>query len=133
MNYRIPRWADAYRQVESQSRTPMELVVMLYDGAIRFVGLAQAAFARNDIGARGDAISRAIAIVSELQNTLDLNSGGDLARELDRLYTYINSRLLDVTVKRDATGLEEVKKLLTTLREAWIQASSTAPAAANTP
>jgi flagellar protein FliS len=99
---------------------------MLYDGALRFVAEARSAAARKDIAARGDAISRAMAIVSELQNTLDVETGGDIARELDRLYTYINNRLLDVSVKRDAAALDEVQKLLTTLRDGWSQVA-TAP------
>ncbi len=119
-----PRGAEAYRRAEAQSRSPVELVLMLYDGALRFVGEARAAVARNDIASRGTAISRALAIVAELQNTLDVETGGDIARELDRLYSYINVRLLDVTAKRDAAALEEVQKLLTTLRQAWLQVAS---------
>ena len=119
----VPRGAAAYRSIEAQSRSPIELVVMLYDGALRFVGEAQAAAARNDVPARGEAISRAIAIVSELQNTLQVDEGGDIARELDRLYSYINRRLLDVSAKRDFKALDEVQKLLATLREGWSQAA----------
>ena len=122
-----PRGAEAYRRTEAQSRSPVELVIMLYDGALRFVGEARAAVARNDIRTRGEAVSRALAIVSELQNTLSVDTGGDIARELDRLYTYINYRLLDVSAKRDAAALDEVQKLLLTLREAWSQIATTTP------
>jgi flagellar protein FliS len=102
---------------------------MLYDGALRFVGEARSAAARNDIASRGDAISRAMAIVSELQNTLDVETGGNLAKELDRLYSYINTRLLDVSLKKDIAALDEVQKLLTTLREGWSQVVATPGAA----
>ena len=51
--------------------------------------------------------------------------GGDLARELDRLYSYINTRLLDVALKREAAALDEVQKLLTTLRDGWSQVVTT--------
>ena len=119
-----PRGAEAYRRTEAQSRSPVELVLMLYDGALRFVGEARAAVSRNDISARGEAVSRVLAIVGELQNTLDVDTGGDIARELDRLYSYINTRLLDVSLKRDATALDEVQKLLTTLREGWSQVTA---------
>ena len=122
-----PRGAEAYRRTEALSRSPVELVLMLYDGALRFVGEARAAVARNDIAARSAAISRALAIVSELQNTLSVDTGGDIGRELDRLYSYINVRLLDVAAKRDVAALEEVQKLLTTLREAWSQVAETPP------
>ena len=123
-----PRGAEAYRRTEAQSRSPVELVLMLYDGAIRFVGEARSAVDRRDIAARGEAISRALAVVSELQNTLDVSTGGDIARQLDRLYSYINTRLLDVSLKRDAAALDEVQKLLTTLRDGWSQVATTAGA-----
>lgn len=101
---------------------------MLYDGAIRFVGEAKAAVARQDIAARGAAISRALTIVAELQNTLNLQDGGAIAQELDRLYTYINTRLLDVTLKKDAGALDEVEKVLVTLRDGWVQIAAHVPA-----
>jgi len=105
----------------------MELVVMLYDGALRFVGQAQAS--SSDKRARSRAVSRAIAIVSELQNTLNVNDGGDVAADLDRLYSYLNARLLDVTMKGDTDALEEVRKVLVTLRDGWSQAASNAGSA----
>jgi flagellar protein FliS len=101
---------------------------MLYDGAVRFVDEARMAHARNDIGARAIAISKALAIIGELQNTLDMEKGGAVAEQLDNLYTYINSRLIDVTVKKDIAACDEVHKLLTTLRDAWSQVSSQTPA-----
>ena len=118
---RTPRGAEAYRRIEAESRSPMELVIMLYDGAIRFVGEARAASARRDVAARGAALSRALAIVAELQNTLNVREGGAVAEELDRLYTYVTSRLIDVTSKQDGHALDEVHKLLSTLRDAWSQ------------
>lgn len=125
-----PRGAEAYRRIEAESRSPMELVVMLYDGAIRFVGQARAAMARKDVAARGEAISRVLTIVAELQNTLNVDEGGTIAQELDRLYTYINLRLLDVTAKQDATALDEVEKVLVTLRDGWAQIAATVPGSA---
>jgi flagellar secretion chaperone FliS len=106
----------------------MELVVMLYDGAIRFVGEARDAIVRNDVHARIEATRRALDIVTELQNTLDVEQGGDIARELDRLYTYMAAKLLEVT-RGDAAAAEETYKLLCTLREGFAQAT-TAPAPA---
>jgi flagellar protein FliS len=111
--------ASAYRQTEVQSRTPLELVVMLYDGALRFVAQAKDAIERRDIPARREAVSRAIAIISELQSTLDLEQGGHVAASLDRLYAYVNTRLIDASFKQDARPLDEAARLLTTLRDAW--------------
>jgi flagellar protein FliS len=117
------RGAAAYRRMEAETRSPMELVVMLYDGAIRFMGEARQAIARNDVRARTEATRRTLDIVSELQNALNVKEGGDIARELDRLYTYMGARITDVT-RGDAAAADELYKLLTTLREAWSQAAN---------
>jgi flagellar protein FliS len=109
--------------MEAETRSPMELVVMLYDGAIRFMGEARQAIARNDVHARTAATRRALNIVSELQNSLNVKEGGDIARELDRLYGYISMRIMDVT-RGDAAAADELYKLLTTLREGWSQAAN---------
>ncbi len=97
---------------------------MLYDGAIGFIVEAQAAAERNDIATRTRAVAKALAIVTELQNRLQLDEGGDVARELDRLYSYMTSRLLDSNVKRDRTALDEVRRLLSTVRDGWAQAGT---------
>ena len=126
MLVKATRGADAYRRIEAESRSPMELVVMLYDGAVRFAADARDAIARNDVRARVDATRRVMDIVVELQNTLNVKEGGDIAAELDRLYSYMTSRLLDVT-KGDATAADEIHKLLGTLREGFSQAASASP------
>jgi flagellar secretion chaperone FliS len=111
--------ASAYRQTEIQSRTPLELVVMLYDGALRFGGQARVAIVRKDIRARREAISRTLAILSELQATLDLEKGGEIATSLDKLYVYIIGRFLEAAAKQDVRPLDEALSVLTTLRGAW--------------
>jgi flagellar protein FliS len=116
--------------VNAETRSPLELVVMLYDGAIRYVNDARDAVERNDVVARTRAVSRALAIVTELQNTLRIEDGGDVARELDRLYTYLTARLLDVNVKRDRKALDEVHRLLMTVRDGWAQIGNPAGAKA---
>jgi flagellar secretion chaperone FliS len=122
------RGALAYKTVDAQSRSPLELVVMLYDGAIRFLGEARDAHERKDQWARARAVSKALAIVGELRSTLNLDEGSSLALELDRLYDYMMGRLLEVTTKHDLSGLEEVQRLLVTVREGWVQVSaSTSP------
>ena len=122
------RGALAYRTIDAQSRSPLELVVMLYDGAIRFLGEATDAHQRNDHRGRATGVSKALAIVGELRSTLNLEDGSELALELDRLYDYMFGRLLEVTTKRDMSGVEEVRRLMVTVREGWVQVSaSTSP------
>ena len=132
MSSAMTRGVDAYRRTEAQSASPMQLVVMLYDGALRFLNEARAAHASGDLRARARALTRVSAIVAECQSTLDLERGGEVARELDRLYSYIRARLIDVTVKRDASALAEIHKLMTTLRDAWAEAAGQTAAAAGT-
>ena len=119
------RGINSYRQAEVQSRTPLELVVTLYDGALRFAAEAREAIARSDVRARAVALSRAMAIVSELQSTLDMNAGGAIAVELDRLYGYVRDRMLDASFRQDVGPLDEAVKVLLTLREGWSQISAT--------
>jgi flagellar secretion chaperone FliS len=113
------RAAKQYFETQVQASTPVELVVLLYDQALRSGHAAKEALARRDIPARRDAISRVMGIVAELQNTLDMDRGGDVARELDRLYDWTTARLLDVTVTQNAKPLDEVLRVLETLRDGW--------------
>ena len=87
------RGVNSYLQTEVQSRSPLELVVMLYDGALRFTADARDAMVRRDIRARQRHLSRALAIVSELQSTLDMDTGGEVAERLDKLYGFVRDRL----------------------------------------
>ena len=122
-----PRGVDAYRRTVATSSSPLELVVRLYDGAIAFVLEAREAIVKRDVHARTKAVSRAMAIIAELQNTLNVEQGGDVANELDRLYTYMSTRLLDVTGRADDEAAAEVHKLLSTLREGWSQIAAAHP------
>ena len=122
------RGLDSYRQTQAQSRTPVELVVMLYDGALRFMAAARAAIERRDIPARREALSRTLAIISELQSTLKLEEGGELAASLDALYGYANLQLLEAAARNDVKPVDEVRRVFEILRDAWGQIA--APAAA---
>ena len=120
------RGAHAYIQTQVSSRSPLELVVMLYEGLIRFSGEARSAIERRDLVAKRAAMSRALAIVSELQSTLNMAEGGELATALDNLYTYINGRLLDASMQNIVEPLDETLKLASTLRDAWSEIASRA-------
>ena len=102
-------------------QSPLELVVMLYDGALRFMRMAADGTRRRDLIAKRDGMSRAMAILAELQNTLNLAEGGDIARSLDGLYGYITGRMIEANIKQDPAPIEESIRLLTPLRDAWAQ------------
>jgi len=125
MSYVATRGLASYKQTEVQSRTPLELVTMLYDGALRFLGAARDAIDRHDIPARREALNRALAIIAELQSTLNMADGGEIAAELDRLYEYANLRLLDAAMRNDAAPIDEVRRIFDILRDGWATAAKT--------
>lgn len=129
MSYMVARGVNSYKQTEVQSRTPLELVTMLYDGVLRFIGQAREGIERRDIPARQDALNRALAIISELQSTLNMELGGEVAVELDRLYEYANLRLLDAAIKNDVAPIDEVRRIFEILRDGWatVAANNGAP------
>lgn len=124
------RGAQAYYQTHVQSRSPLELVVMLYDGAIRFLTEAHDAMVAKDLAAKGRALSRGLAIINELQNNLNFEQGGELAERLDALYTYMLGRLVDANIKGDPAGIQECLRLLDNLRGAWAEIAARPSAAA---
>ncbi len=117
--YQAQYGARAYQQTGFQSASPLELIVALYEAAIRTVGTARTAMAAGDIAARQSAINRLVDIIAELQRALDMERGGKLAADLDGLYGYMLSRLIEVTARQDPRPLDEVERLLAMLRDAW--------------
>src|SRR5262245_4602121 len=111
--------SDAYREVAVQTSSPTKLVVMLYEGAVRFLGESVTAIKSRDLNRKRHAIDRAVAIVQHLHNTLDMERGGEMAAELDKLYSYITSRILDGSAKLETEPLEEAIKLLSVLLTGW--------------
>jgi len=115
--------ADVYRRLHVESRTPLELIVMLYDGALVRVNDARRAIDRGDVTAFREEIGRALGIIAELQNTLDLRTGGEIARSLDALYTFVTTALLDASARSSGASLAGVEAVLSTLRDAWDEIS----------
>jgi flagellar protein FliS len=127
---------NAYRSVgvESlvESASPNRLVLMLFDGARAAVSAASAHLRSRNIAAKCVAITQAIAIIDGgLKASLDLNVGGDLAKNLSDLYIYMTQRLLQANLNNDPAALEEVSRLLDQLGGAWevLAATRAAPAA----
>lgn len=124
------RALHGYRATAAQTSSPLELVVLLYDGAMRFLADAERAMTAGDLAARGTAIGRALAIVNELQATLDLGRGGAVAAELDRLYDYVQDRLLRATRDHDRQALGDAQRVLGALADAWRTIAAAPPTGA---
>jgi flagellar secretion chaperone FliS len=111
----------AYRQQEILTATPGRLVVMLYDGAGRFLFQAAYAMREGDVAKAGQRLSRAEAIVEELLYTLDVEQGGVVASRLQGLYVFFLRHLGEARLHRDADAIDTVREQLAELREAWAE------------
>ncbi len=118
--------SQAYKESSVLTAPPELLVVMLYDGALRF--LARAAHAlRGEAGPEAAAhpLNKANAIIDELLATLDHEKGGDVADRLEAIYVFCRRLLAEARVERDADKVDQVSKLLRELRDAWAQIAGT--------
>jgi len=110
----------AYRRTAVMAATRGELVVMLYDGARRFLRQAAAAMAEGEVERAHNTLRRAELIIAHLDGTLD-HDQGELADRLHAIYTYCLRRTMAARFDRDPGKLDEVFELLGELREAWAQ------------
>jgi flagellar protein FliS len=116
-----PANAERYRTQEIMTSTPCQLVVKLYDKAINSLMQAEDAVKRRDVKARHAANRKALDIISHLTNTLDMERGGEIARNLQRLYDFMCVRLVEVDLNNDAQAARDVIGLLQPLRASWQQ------------
>jgi flagellar secretion chaperone FliS len=118
--------AQYYITQSIMTASPGQLVLMLYDGALRFMAQARAGFALptesyQRIETVNTGILRAEAVLRELRDNLDLTNGGEVAENLDKLYDYYLRRLLEANLRKDETALVEIEGLVRELREGWAE------------
>ncbi len=109
-----------YSEVHLASSSPGETVLMLYDGAIRFLKEAVRRIAEENIVAKVQLLDKVEKIIEYLQSCLDKENGGEIAENLHRLYDYMLLRLTEANFHNDVRKLEEIGSLLGTLREGWV-------------
>lgn len=109
-----------YQEMQVQT-SPERLVVMAYDGALRFLNLGLDAMRRGDRVSQGVNLGKAQRIIVELSNTLDMQAG-EIALQLDRVYRYLLTQLLQANAGDQPEPVEEVIGLMSGLRESWAQA-----------
>jgi len=110
---------SAYRQGLAGTESPVQLVVLLYEQAAKDIREALKALRAGDIERRTFEIDHALLVVGQLHATLDMERGGEVAKNLARFYTLVRSRLLQAQIQSSAEILEEQINLLLSLREAW--------------
>ncbi len=111
--------ANQYKQMQVKTANRGQILIMLYEAAIQNVKKAAAAIDRGDIAAKGLHIGKSHDIINELLATLDHNAGGDIARNLERLYNFMIEKLVKANIEKNKAPLLEVEKLLTTLLDGW--------------
>ena len=114
--------ANQYKQMAVKTANRGQILIMLYEAAIQNVKKATVAIDNKNIAAKGTAIGKAHDILNELANTLDFEAGGKIARDLERLYTFITEQLVKANLENNKASLQHVQQLLETLLEGWRQA-----------
>jgi len=124
----VMQTSGALRQYQSSAATaavadipPHKLIEMLLLGALDRLNSARGCIRAGDITRKLALIASAMAIIDHLRLTLDHQAGGEIARNLDRLYEYMGRRLLKANLDNDAAAVGEVVELLHTLKSAWDQ------------
>ena len=111
-----------YRQTQIDTAPKEQILLMLYDGAVRFLNQAKAGFAEKNIEKIHNNIVKVQNIITDFESTLDMKTGGEFAQNLFALYEYINNQLLLANIKKREECLDEALKHMTELRDTWRQA-----------
>jgi len=109
----------AYQDSAVTTQSKGRLIVLLYDGAIKFMKLAIKELEANNYQAKGKYINKAQDIINELNAVLDMNAGGDIANNLRKLYSFMSNRLSEANIKRDPKMIREVIELMEELNQSW--------------
>jgi len=110
---------EAYHESAVTTQSKGRLIVMLYDGAIKFMKLALKELEAGNYEAKGRYINKAQDIINELNAVLDMNTGGEIATNLRKLYCFMSHRLSEANIKRDPQIIREVISLMEELNQSW--------------
>jgi len=113
---------NQYQQNQVNTASPEQILLMLYDGAIRFTRRAITGVEENHPDVKGSGITKAMAIIAEFSNSLDREIGGQVADDLDALYHFMMRELTSANLTSDVEKLRVVETLLVDLRQTWGEA-----------
>jgi flagellar secretion chaperone FliS len=121
----LAQLAKSYQSVAITTATPGQLVLMLFDGALRFMAAAEAGFKIEDFLKRNETINNSIIraqdILRELQDSLDMGVEGDFSPRMYALYDFMLTQLTQANLKKEAAPIAIVSNLLGQIRDAWAQ------------
>ena len=114
---------QSYKTISLETAPPGQLVLMLFDGAIKFLERAKLGFGIEDPVEMNETvhnnITRAQDIINELNSTLNMNQGGEVAVVLRDLYVYLDNRLFESNIRKELEGVQEVIDRLSTVQAGW--------------
>lgn len=110
-----------YRQNMFEGMSPERITLALYDGALMAIKRAQQASAEGQVAARGEQLSKALAIIGELAASLAMDKGGELAENLRDLYEFSTFELLDASLHDDVEKMKNVEAVIQEIRDGWAQ------------
>ena len=110
---------EAYQDAAVTTQSKGRLIVLLYDGAIKFMKLAIRDLETGNYEAKGRYINRAQDIINELNAVLDTDAGGEITTNLRKLYCFMSTRLSQANIKRDPQIIREVITLMEELNQSW--------------
>ncbi|MCK5225713.1 MAG: flagellar export chaperone FliS [Planctomycetes bacterium] len=110
---------SAYQNTAVTTQSKGRLIVLLYEGAIKFMKLAIQNLEAGNYEEKGRYIIKAQDIINELNTILDMEAGGEIATNLRNLYCFMSSHLSEANAKRDPQMIREVIKMMEELNESW--------------
>ena len=110
-----------YKQVQVKTANREKLLIMLYQGSVKFLRLAKKSIEEENIQDANNYIIRSQDIIRELMNTLDMEKGGDIAGNLYQLYDFMNRQLIEANVNKDVEKVEIVEDMMLELLDSWKQ------------
>lgn len=116
-----PNANRAYAANKFDGMSPERIVLALYDGSLAAMDRARTAIAEEDQKTLGEQLSKAMAIIGELQASLDKERGGDISDRLDALYSYVIRGLLEANVQKDSERIDEMHGHIKTVRDGWAE------------
>ncbi|MBY0314537.1 MAG: flagellar export chaperone FliS [Bdellovibrionales bacterium] len=111
-----------YKKTSVESASKEKLLLMLYEGAIKFTKQAREAAEQKNVKERGELIGKAYDIIMELASTLDFKVGGSMASNLEQLYIYVMEEFTRANITGDVKHLDNALKVLTILYDGWSKA-----------
>ena len=110
---------SGYKQTVYATTDKVQIVLMLYDGALNHLKIAQQKIESGDIMTKATHLTKATMIITELSNVLDMKKGGEISNNLRRLYDYVLNQLLQANMNNDVQSIKNAVRVVGILRDAW--------------